>query len=142
MADERLILDLGEVKEFVEVTVNGRAFPVLWKPPYRLDITSSCVSGTTDLAISVRVTNLWPNRLIGDDRQFAEDCDWRGRSKKGPKYISIKSIPDWVTKGEPSPTGRHTFTTWKHWSKQDDLLPSGLLGPAELRLERHLLKAH
>ena len=136
---ERVVLDLGEVRDFAEVTVNGRTFPVLWKPPFRVDVTDAAKG---PLTIAVRVTNLWPNRLIGDDRQFAEDCDWRGRSKKGPKYISIKSIPDWVTKGEPSPTGRHTFTTWKHWSKQDDLLPSGLLGPAELRLERHLLKAH
>ena len=29
-------------------------------------------------------------------------------------------------------TGRHTFTTWKHWSKEDDLLPSGQIGSVKL----------
>ena len=29
-------------------------------------------------------------------------------------------------------TGRHTFTTWKHWDKNDGLLPSGLLGPVRI----------
>jgi hypothetical protein len=34
--------------------------------------------------------------------------------------------------GKPSPTGRVTFTTWKHWTKNDPLLVSGLLGPVTL----------
>ena len=32
------------------------------------------------------------------------------------------------------PTGRKTFTTWKHWTKEDSLLPSGLLGPVTIRV--------
>jgi hypothetical protein len=35
--------------------------------------------------------------------------------------------------GKPSPTGRLTFTTWHHWTKDDALLESGLLGPVTLR---------
>ena len=31
--------------------------------------------------------------------------------------------------------GRHTFTTWKHWDKNDKLLPSSLLGPVSIRLK-------
>ena len=38
-----------------------------------------------------------------------------------------------MKEGRRSPTGRHTFTTWKHWSKEDELLPSGLIGPVLLR---------
>ena len=137
--NERVYLNLGEVKNLAEVTVNGKTYPVLWKPPFRLDITSSLAPNTQSLtpntqsltpkplSISVKVTNLWPNRLIGDDFK-PEDCEWK--SARG----GIKEIPQWVKAGKPSPSGRTTFTTWKHWTKEDQLLPSGILGP--VRLER------
>ena len=130
----RLFLDLGDVRNFAEVTVNGRTYPVLWKPPFRVDITDSAAS-TSTLDISVKVTNLWANRLIGDDRLFADDCEWLGRIHRGAKEVGIKELPQWVKEGRKSPTGRHTFTTWKHWSKHDALLPSGLLGPVFLRVQ-------
>ena len=130
--NERVYLNLGEVKNLAEVTVNGKTYPVLWKPPFRLDITSSLTPNTQSLtpkplSISVKVTNLWPNRLIGDDFK-PEDCEWK--SARG----GIKEIPQWVKAGKPSPSGRTTFTTWKHWTKEDQLLPAGILGP--VRLER------
>ena len=130
-AGERIVLDLGEVKNFAEVTVNGKTLPVLWKPPFRVDITDVLPSAVLDL--SVKVTNLWANRLIGDDVEHAEDCEWVGKvSAKGCKEIGVKALPDWVKEGRKSPTGRCTFTTWKHWDKHDQLLPSGLLGPVRL----------
>ena len=64
-ADERLVLDLGDVRDFVTVTVNGKAFPALWKPPFSVDVTDAAREGRLEL--SIRVTNRWPNRLIGDD---------------------------------------------------------------------------
>jgi hypothetical protein len=70
------------------------------------------------------VTNLWPNRLIGDE-QHPEDCQWEG--------INLKNWPEWMQKGEPRPTKeRQTFTTWKHWQKDSPLQPSGLLGPVKV----------
>lgn len=60
------ILDLGAVKEIAEVVINGKRAGVLWKPPFRLDITAAVKPGINRLEI--RVTNLWPNRLIGDLR--------------------------------------------------------------------------
>ena len=130
--EERVMLDLGVVKNFAEVTVNGKKFPVLWKPPFRLDITDA-VKGSDAADLEIKVTNLWPNRLIGDDRLYAEDCEWNGKIVKGKKEVAIAKIPEWVKDGKPSPAGRHTFTTWKHWSKEDDLLPSGLIGPVHIR---------
>ena len=129
----RLMLDLGNVKNFAEVTVNGKVFPVLWKPPFRVDVTDALAGGKATLDLSIRVTNLWPNRLIGDDRLYADDCEWKGEKKNGVNLIGIKEIPQWVKDGRRSPTGRHTFTTWKHWDKDHQLLPSGLLGPVVLR---------
>lgn len=60
----RLILDLGDVREFATVTLNGKALPVLWKPPFSVDITDQARPGANQL--SVRVVNFWANRMIGD----------------------------------------------------------------------------
>jgi len=62
--DKTLYLDLGIVKNLADVTVNGKDLGVLWKEPFQIDITSAAVVGTNSL--TVKVTNLWPNRLIGD----------------------------------------------------------------------------
>ena len=126
-ANERVILDLGNVREVARVTVNGKRLPALWKPPFEVDITEAAKTGSAKL--EVEIANLWANRLIGDDRLCADDCAW---GKDG----DIKRIPDWVREGRKSPTGRMTFTTWKHWKKTDDLLSSGLLGPVTIRTER------
>ena len=118
----QLWLDLGAVKNFAEVTVNGQNQPLLWKPPFRLNVTAAVKPGENQLV--VRVTNLWPNRIIGDE-QLPPDCEWNGQE--------LKAWPQWLLDGKPSPTGRLTFATWHHWSKGDPLLESGLLGPVTLR---------
>lgn len=61
----RMLLDLGVVKEIAEVTVNGKPVGgILWKPPFVADITEALKPG--DNEVRVNVTNLWPNRMIGD----------------------------------------------------------------------------
>jgi len=117
-----LWLDLGAVKNFAQVSLNGHEFGVLWKPPFRVNVTSVAKPGANRLII--KVTNLWPNRLIGDE-QLPPDCEWNGKQLRG--------WPQWLLDGKPSPTGRLTFTTWHHWTKDSKLLESGLLGPVMLR---------
>jgi hypothetical protein len=63
-SDTRLQLDFGQVKNLAEVSLNGKPIAILWKPPFRVDITSAAKAGTNQL--QVKVTNLWPNRMIGD----------------------------------------------------------------------------
>ena len=134
-AGERVLLDLGVVKYFAQVTVNGKAYPSMWRPPFVLDITDAVKDDA--LKLEVRVTNLWPNRLIGDEIECAEDCSWKGNAAfHNARETGIAELPDWVKKGERSPTGRCTFTTWKHWTKDDEPLVSGLLGPVVLRTQR------
>ena len=60
----RWMLDLGEVHNMAEVLVNGKPVRILWKKPYQADITDYVHPG--DNTLEVRVTNLWPNRLIRD----------------------------------------------------------------------------
>jgi hypothetical protein len=60
----QLSLDLGEVRNLAEVTINGKPLGIVWKTPYRVDITSVLKPGQNTVAI--RVTNAWANRIIGD----------------------------------------------------------------------------
>jgi hypothetical protein len=57
-------LDLGTVKEVAEVSVNGKDLGILWRPPFRVNIAGAAHAGRNRL--EVRITNLWPNRMIGD----------------------------------------------------------------------------
>jgi hypothetical protein len=62
----RLYLDLGRVENLAEVTLNGTPLGVVWTKPFRVDATEAIRPGPNELTIEV--TNLWPNRLIGDSR--------------------------------------------------------------------------
>jgi hypothetical protein len=62
----KLILDLGDVKNIADVTVNGKELGTLVFPPFRVDVTSALKPGMNWLEI--KVTNLWVNRLIGDQQ--------------------------------------------------------------------------
>ncbi|MEI6074824.1 MAG: glycosyl hydrolase [Verrucomicrobiota bacterium] len=123
-------LDMGAVKNFAEVFLNDQNLGVLWKPPFRANLTPAVKPGVNKLV--VKVTNLWPNRLIGDE-QLPPDVEWNGKQ--------IKEWPQWFLDGKPSPTGRLTFTTWQHWMKDSPLLESGLLGPVTLQTAQTIVAA-
>lgn len=138
--DGRMFLDLGAVKNLAEVWLNGKHLGVLWKPPFRIEITGVLRPWKNQL--EVRVTNLWPNRLIGDEQQ-PDDCVWNaeevwtGIGAKPDEKVALgqplKEIPSWLVAGHPRPsTGRYTFTTWKFYQKDSPLLESGLFGPVKL----------
>ncbi|QJW91251.1 glycoside hydrolase [Spirosoma taeanense] len=60
----QVMLDLGDVKNLAEVTVNGKSLGTVWKAPFKLDVGNALKAGEN--VIEVKVTNLWVNRLIGD----------------------------------------------------------------------------
>jgi hypothetical protein len=129
-------LDLGRVEVLAEVSLNGVIFPILWSQPYNLDITSAVHQGINKLHI--KVTNLWPNRLIGDEN-LPEENEYLTSAAAGKFALAgsggIKKLPDWYTNGQPKPPGgRYTFSTWKHYHKDSPLLASGLLGPVTLSI--------
>jgi len=96
-------LDLGDVRELAEVFVNGKSAGVLWKAPFRADITALVKPGANELKIEVM--NLWINRLAGDMNLPPE------RRLTRTNMIS------------PSDLGGDE--TWK-------VQPAGLLGPVRL----------
>jgi hypothetical protein len=126
-AHRRVFLDLGRVEVIAEVAVNDRELGVLWKTPFRVDVTDALKAGENTL--QVKVVNLWPNRMIGDE-QLPNDC-W-GRNANGKNVM--KAWPDWLVKGTPRTSGRITLlASMQQWKKNDPLIPSGLLGPVTLR---------
>ena len=57
-------LDLGDVQVMAQVKLNGQDLGILWKPPFRANVTGALKRGQNRLEI--RVADLWPNRMIGD----------------------------------------------------------------------------
>jgi hypothetical protein len=118
----RLFLDLGSVEVMARVRVNGKDCGIAWKPPYRVDITAAVREGANELEIDV--VNLWINRMIGDE-QLPLDGNWKD-------FETLLEWPEWFLKGTPRPSGRFTFTSCRHYTKDTPLVPSGLLGPVIL----------
>lgn len=61
---QELWLDLGVVKNLAEIILNGESLGIVWKTPFRVNVTKVLKEGENTLG--VKITNLWVNRLIGD----------------------------------------------------------------------------
>jgi hypothetical protein len=124
----RVYLDLGRVEVIAAVRVNGKDLGKLWKPPFRIDVTDAVRAGANML--EVQVTNLWPNRLIGDEHFPAE---YEYSVSNAGSVGGITAIPDWYRQGLPKPPSKRVaFATWRHYTADAPLLESGLLGPVRL----------
>lgn len=112
---DSLALDLGDVGVLARVTLNGHDLGTLWKAPFRVDITDAVRPGENRL--EVEVTNLWVNRLIGDER-----------------FGRFDKTAAWLSAGDPTPKDalRETVVVHSHYKKNDDLQPSGLIGPVKV----------
>ena len=102
---QHITLNLGEVFAMAEVILNGESLGILWKKPWKLDITEDVTTGKNTLEINV--TNTWWNRLVGD---AVYPHGFPGSIQNQPR----------------------TFTTHKAWNRDSKLLPSGLLGPVTI----------
>ncbi len=100
----RVELDLGQLKNIAEVSLNGKPIGLLWIPPFQLEITSVLKSGDNELV--VRITNLLVNRITGD---FALPEEKR-------HILAFGAIE-----------------SYRAGAEKDGLLPSGLFGPVTLR---------
>ena len=65
--NNKLLLDLGDVRDIAEVYVNGKVVDTLWKAPYVADVSTALKGGKN--LIEIKVTNQWTNRLIGDQAE-------------------------------------------------------------------------
>jgi len=115
---ETLQLDLGQVDVMARVTLNGQDLGLLWCSPFQVDISSAAKPGTNELEIEV--TNLWINRMIGDD------------------VFKYRNIYPKIREGQPLPadskraTYVFQFRGRNSWKKTDALRSSGLIGPVRI----------
>ena len=96
-----LWIDLGDVKNLADVSVNGKDLGIVWHAPYRVDATGALKPGANHITITV--TNAWVNRLIGDEQPgarkytFADVKPYRANSPLlpsgliGPVQISAET---------------------------------------------------
>ena len=127
------ILDLGNVNIVAEVIINNKNIGISWMPPHHLSLGKYLKGGQNKLEI--RLTNQWSNRLIGDERYPPND----GNYKLGPHRATKLKMPDWYVNNEPRPAGkRTTFTTAPFYKKDSPLMPSGLIGPVEIKFIKEI----
>ena len=106
-----VMLDLGEVRDFARVYVNGQEVVALWAEPYRCDIAPHVKAGKNE--IRVEVTSTWFNRLAYD---FGQPPERR------------KTWTIWTASKVPC------------LNLDAKLRPSGLLGPVRLRIFQNVVK--
>jgi hypothetical protein len=122
-------LDLGTVNHLARVRINGSDLGVVWCAPWRVEIPAGLLKPSANL-LEIAVTNVWANRLIGDEFE-PDDCEWLNGHAHPGRYL--KRFPDWFVKGQRRPSsGRYGFTTWNYFNKDSKLIPSGLLGPVRV----------
>jgi hypothetical protein len=107
-----------------QVILNGVDLGTLWTNPWNLEITRAVKPGKNMLEI--KVVNLWPNRLIGDEK-FPSDG------------ISNRKWPEWILEQKPRNSQRFTFASYNFYKKNSPLLKSGLIGPVRIMAEKENL---
>jgi hypothetical protein len=58
-------LDLGRVHEVGKVSIDGQDLGIVWTYPFRVKVPAKLLSKGSHL-LEVKVTNVWNNRLVGD----------------------------------------------------------------------------
>ncbi|MCR5414996.1 MAG: hypothetical protein K6F50_09775, partial [Kiritimatiellae bacterium] len=107
MAFNRVFLTIPRFGSTAEVTVNGRNLGTVWDPYMPLEITPALEMNNMNLVrFSIRVTNPWRNRLIGDLFQ-----------DRGEK-ASFTTSP-----------GIDKYDMKPHISRKADLIPTGISAP-------------
>lgn len=129
-----IYLDLGVVNHIADIKLNGKELGVVWTAPWKLKLPAAILLKKGN-KLEIQITNVWANRLIGDEQESA-DVEWE------PGYSAYKSgsylmnFPDWFVKNQPRPSkNRYCFTTWNYFTKDSPLISSGLLGPVRLLVE-------
>lgn len=130
--DRDFTISLGNCnRQIAKIALNGSDIGTLWCEPYEAHIPAGMLH-TGANALEIEFTNVWANRLIGDEQE-PPDCDFAEAPLPGGRYL--KRFPTWFRSGigsRPS-KGRKCFTDWNYFTKDSKLVPSGLLGPVQIK---------
>jgi len=111
----RIFLDLGEVHEMARVKLNGELLGTVWTAPRKVQLPTTILKQKGNV-LEIEVANLWPNRLIGDEKYPFDG-------------VKNKQWPEWLSEGLPRTSKRYTFTTYQPYKANHSLFKSGLIGP-------------
>lgn len=114
VSEGKAYLNLGRVGDVATVRINGKEVGVYWKAPYIADITDYLVEGEN--ALEVSVTNLWINRLVGDEKLPNDE------RKTNTNLRNIK--------------GGYSFERFAKPDADKYLRYSGLMGPVKIQYSR------
>jgi hypothetical protein len=117
---KRLFLELGDLAEIAEVTLNGNKLGLVWLPPYRIDISDAIQAGENQL--EVRVANLWANRLNRDSLLPESERYTRSNLDRIQTDPTSDSSYGRVPMGKNRPV----------YTKIPPLMKSGLFGPVQI----------
>ncbi|MDD4191110.1 MAG: glycosyl hydrolase [Mangrovibacterium sp.] len=109
-------LQFNEVHDIAHVRLNGQDMGTVWTAPWLVDMTGSLKEGTNELKIEV--TNCWANRLIGD--AGLPESKWTTKT-------NVRRVPD----RSEYKSGHQAF------SAEDELMPSGLVGPVRIEFGQY-----
>ncbi|MFN8357874.1 MAG: glycosyl hydrolase [Spirosomataceae bacterium] len=131
LTTKTVFLDLGVVHHIAHVYLNNKDLGVVWTAPWHVQIPPGLLKKQGN-QLAIRVTNVWANRLIGDEQE-PDDCEWLP-GHQGGRFL--KAFPEWFVKNQPRPSkGRFCFTTWNYFTKTSPLVSSGLIGPSSRRIK-------
>ncbi len=119
-SQRRLFLQLGDLAEIADVTVNGKDLGVVWLPPYRVEISGAVRSGPNRLEI--RVANLWANRLNADSLRPESERFTRSNLDRIQTDPTSDSSYGRVPRGKKRPV----------YTEMPPLMRSGLFGPVRI----------
>lgn len=117
---DRLFLELGDLAEIAEVTLNGKYLGRVWLPPYRVEIAGVAQAGPNQLEI--RIANLWANRLNGDSLRPESTRFTRSNLDRIQTDPTSDSSYGRVPRGKTRPV----------YTSIPPLMPSGLFGPVQI----------
>lgn len=83
-------LDLGKVNEVGEVSIDGQDLGTIWTFPFRVKVPAKLLSKGSHI-LEVKVTNVWNNRLVGDQFLPEEErltrTNMQGQHKKSSPLV-------------------------------------------------------
>ena len=116
----RLFLELGDLAEVAEVSLNGKRLGLSWLPPYRIEISGAVHPGANQ--VEIRVANLWANRLNGDSLLPESERFTRSNLDRIQTDPTSDSSYGRVPGGKTRPV----------YDKIPPLMKSGLFGPVRM----------
>ncbi len=96
---KKMILDLGDVREVADVTINGQKIGTAWSLPFRLEVPAKLLKSQKN-RIEIEVTNLSANYMRLRD---AQQPDWKKFEEIN--MVDIQYKPFNASQWKPMPSG-------------------------------------